>query len=110
MSLAELFEVGALELVPVGGDDEGVGILEAFVHVVDDRGGGAEFGAGVLRGDGVEADGGRAVADGLADEGECGGFADVVGAGLEGDAPEGDLLALEAAGPPPTPVLPPKWR
>ncbi len=87
------FEVGVSELVPLGGDGEGVGAFEAAVGAVAvgqavavevaDVGGG--FGV-------VDADAGAGGEEGV-DEDEGGGFADVVGLGLEGEAPDGEGLA-----------------
>ena len=50
-----------------------------------------------MHGDGIGADDGRARGDELVDEHERGRLADVVGARLERQAPDGDALALEVA-------------
>ena len=83
------------ELFPFGDEQECVGIEQCFVHVVAVGDDVAHAAFAFVHGDGVEhADGGSGL-DELVDEHEGGGFAHVVGLGLEGETPHGDGLALE---------------
>ena len=64
----ELLKVRALEVVPVGRDDQRVRARGALVHVVADLESRADLRRGVLRRDRVESLAGDRVAQGLADQ------------------------------------------
>jgi len=95
--LAEASEVGLAQLVPLGDEDDRVGAFGGGVGVVDQGDAVAKEGADVVGRDRVVADDGGAEAAEVGDDVEGRGLADVVGLGLEGQAPDRDTLAGERA-------------
>ena len=90
----DLPEVGGSEFVPLGGDHEGVSAREALVHAF----GGfrlRELDAHVLKPFRAECLHPRTGVDRHLHQRDRGRFADVVGLGFEGDAPEGERLPIE---------------
>lgn len=80
------------EFRPLGTDDQGIGIGEGFVHVLDNRDIQAVFRKGVSR-DGVEGcDGGTSVQE-LRDDGVSRGLSDIISIGFECQSPDRQVHA-----------------
>lgn len=96
---ADEVEVEVGELFPIGEDEEGVGAVEGGVAVIGEADTGGEFGIGegarVGHGGGIVGGDEAAFGEEHVDDGHGGGFADVVGAALEGESEDGEAFAFE---------------